>query len=199
MPKEIKYLTLQEVEQIYFKFQSYKTFVGLRNALLTWISFHHGLRADEAISLTWDKFSIDDEGIFKSLYCVRSKGSNSCIHSTDLRENHDLQKLKSLITKRNLYASNGYIFLSDSATSPFDKLHTNTWRYSLKDIACELWGQTKGKTVTPHTLKHGCGFYLASQGKETTIIQQWLGHKDIKSTLIYVSANTQKIQTQDFI
>jgi hypothetical protein len=37
----------------------------------------------------------------------------------------------------------------------------------------------------PHQLRHACGFALADQGADTRLIQDYLGHRDIRHTVIY--------------
>jgi len=39
--------------------------------------------------------------------------------------------------------------------------------------------------VHPHTLRHSCGFYLADKGAELRTIQDYLGHRDPKHTVLY--------------
>ena len=39
--------------------------------------------------------------------------------------------------------------------------------------------------VHPHMLRHGCGFKLANDGRETRAIQHYLGHKNIQHTVRY--------------
>ena len=39
--------------------------------------------------------------------------------------------------------------------------------------------------VHPHTLRHSCGFYLANQGHDLRLIQDYLGHRDPKHTVHY--------------
>ena len=37
----------------------------------------------------------------------------------------------------------------------------------------------------PHMLRHSCGFYLANQGYDLRLIQDYLGHRDPKHTVHY--------------
>ena len=39
--------------------------------------------------------------------------------------------------------------------------------------------------VHPHTFRHSCGFYLANQGYDLRLIQDYLGHRDPKHTAHY--------------
>ena len=42
-----------------------------------------------------------------------------------------------------------------------------------------------GKNIKFHALRHTCGTMLASAGLPLNFIAEWLGHKDLRSTLIY--------------
>ena len=46
-----------------------------------------------------------------------------------------------------------------------------------------------GVRCHPHMLRHACGFFLAEEGTDTRLIQDYLGHRDIKSTVIYTETS----------
>ena len=39
--------------------------------------------------------------------------------------------------------------------------------------------------IHPHMLRHSCGFALANKGRDTRLIQDCLGHKNIRHTHLY--------------
>ena len=39
--------------------------------------------------------------------------------------------------------------------------------------------------VHPHMLRHSCGYYLANEGYDMRLIQDYLGHRDPKHTTHY--------------
>jgi len=41
--------------------------------------------------------------------------------------------------------------------------------------------------IHPHMLRHGCGFKLANDGRDTRAIQDFLGHKNIQHTVAYTA------------
>jgi site-specific recombinase XerD len=45
-------------------------------------------------------------------------------------------------------------------------------------------------TVHPHMLHHSTGFYLANNGHDTRAIQSYLGHTNIKNTVIYIQLSS---------
>jgi type 1 fimbriae regulatory protein FimB len=46
----------------------------------------------------------------------------------------------------------------------------------------------------PHMLRHACGFALADQGADTRLIQDYLGHRNIQHTVIYMAANPERFE-----
>lgn len=48
--------------------------------------------------------------------------------------------------------------------------------------------------IHPHMLRHGCGFALANKGRDTRLIQDYLGHKDIKDTVIYTRTAAKQFE-----
>ena len=46
----------------------------------------------------------------------------------------------------------------------------------------------------PHMLRHAAGFALAEAGTETRLIQDFVGHKDIKNTVIYTETSQSRLR-----
>lgn len=44
----------------------------------------------------------------------------------------------------------------------------------------------------PHMLRHACGYNLAERGNDTRLIQDYLGHRNIRHTVIYTAANAAR-------
>ncbi len=43
-----------------------------------------------------------------------------------------------------------------------------------------------------HMLRHSCGHALANKGMDTRLIQDWLGHRDIRHTAWYSRTSTKR-------
>lgn len=46
-----------------------------------------------------------------------------------------------------------------------------------------------GQGITPHTLRHTVGTHMAMRGVPPHVIRDWLGHRDISTTGVYLHAN----------
>ena len=49
----------------------------------------------------------------------------------------------------------------------------------------------KGRTITPHTLRHAAAMDLLRRGVDLTVIALWLGHESIETTQIYLHADME--------
>ena len=52
--------------------------------------------------------------------------------------------------------------------------------------------------VHPHMLRHGCGFRMNDEGRNSRSIQAWLGHRDISSTQIYCAMSSDYFRREGF-
>jgi len=46
----------------------------------------------------------------------------------------------------------------------------------------------------PHQVRHACGLALADQGADTRLIQDYVGHRDIRHTVIYGATNPARFE-----
>jgi site-specific recombinase XerD len=49
--------------------------------------------------------------------------------------------------------------------------------------------------VHPHQLRHACGYYLATNGQDTSAIQDYLGHRNIQHTVRYTQLNPSRFES----
>ncbi|MEH5155249.1 tyrosine-type recombinase/integrase [Escherichia coli] len=61
-------------------------------------------------------------------------------------------------------------------------------------LLLKRYGELAGVSISayPHMLRHGCGYALADLGRDTRLIQDYLGHRNIRHTVIYTATNTQR-------
>jgi site-specific recombinase XerD len=49
----------------------------------------------------------------------------------------------------------------------------------------------RGKNITPHTFRHTTALHLIQSGVDITVVKEWLGHADLKTTSLYVDIDTE--------
>lgn len=140
---------------------------GARDALILRLLFEHGLRATELAGARRSQVKLDDARI----KVVRLKGSRSNEHPLS---GHALRALRAYLRTRS--DALPWLIVNERG-APFTRqgLH-----YLVRAI-----GARAGIAVHPHMLRHGCGYALANKGRDTRLIQDYLGHVDIKNTVIY--------------
>lgn len=61
-------------------------------------------------------------------------------------------------------------------------------------VMCREYGRRADLpfVVHPHMLRHACGYELAEQGIDTRLIQDYLGHRNIRHTVHYTAGNAAR-------
>ncbi len=55
--------------------------------------------------------------------------------------------------------------------------------------ACKTCHSLKGKSVSPHALRHAVAMSLPQHGVDLSVIALWLGHESSETTQIYLNAD----------
>ena len=153
-------------------------FHSVRNHCLVLTMFMHGLRVSEASNLRWRDVDLKDGRI----HINRLKNGNSGTHyiyGEELRALRALKKLKDDFPT--------FVFSSERGGR-------------LTASGIQQLMATLGKSANfdfplhPHMLRHSCGYYLANQGLDTRLIQDWLGHKSISCTVLYTQLSPRRFE-----
>ncbi|MEC4817298.1 MAG: tyrosine-type recombinase/integrase [Scytonema sp. PMC 1069.18] len=141
----------------------------LRDELLLLLMYRHGLRLNEAITLRWSDIDFD-QAFMHVRRLKRGNDSNQPIYPDELK----LLRNHKRLAEHNL----PWIFISERGST-------------MSEDAVQSIVQRAGKLagfefqIHPHMLRHSCGFYLASKGFDTRLIQDYLGHRNINHTVRY--------------
>ena len=170
--EERKYLTQSETETV---LQWLKKNKNVRDYCLVLLLYRHGLRVSEAVNLKWNDISYRD----RTIYISRIKAGKSGTHPLS---EHELRTLSRL---RNYYIENKII-------GPYIFVNLRTGlaltRYAVNKLCDEInAAKVVPVRIHPHTFRHSCGYYLANQGYDIRLIQDYLGHRNINNTLIYTT------------
>lgn len=169
------YLTLQETEKIIQVTNGGRN--GLRDRCMIMLGFYHGLRVSELTGLTVRNVDTDSGRI----YIRRLKNGFSAVHPLQPEECRLLRQWLKAIPKSN----EGWLFPNSKG-----KRISRQYIYKL----FRGYGEKAGITIRvhPHMLRHACGYELAEQGMDTRLIQDYLGHRNIRHTVHYTAGNAAR-------
>jgi type 1 fimbriae regulatory protein FimB/type 1 fimbriae regulatory protein FimE len=140
---------------------------GLRDALMISLTYHHGLRVSELIGMRWNAVDWKRGDIAVN----RLKGSKSNRQPLD---GNDLRALRALYRDRT---SDEWIFMGERGPMTrdgFSKL--------LRAVAA----RAGIKNAHPHALRHACGHALAMKSHDMRLVQEYLGHTNVRNTARYM-------------
>jgi type 1 fimbriae regulatory protein FimB/type 1 fimbriae regulatory protein FimE len=162
-----KYLTPSQVEALIKASTK-------RDGLMISLAYHHGLRVSELVGLQWSAIDL------KAGTIVISRKKNG-VGGTQRLARHDRQALAKLraenLDDRFVFVSRRHGIYQPLSRDAFAKLlATAGERAGIDRRLCH-----------PHALRHAAGHVLANGGKVNAYqLQAVLGHKDARSTQVYV-------------
>lgn len=151
--------------------------LAARNYCLILLCFTHGLRASEICHLRISDIDLNAQCI----YIHRLKNGFSTVHPLLPKE---IIALKKWLNIRINFpqSSSEWLFLSRKG-NPLSRQQF----YHIISISGDNAGLTLD--IYPHMLRHSCGYALANRGIDTRLIQDYLGHRNIRHTVWYTASN----------
>lgn len=148
---------------------------GHRDASMILLAYRHGLRVSELVSLRWQQIDLTT-GLMQ---VNRLKNGLNSVHPLFGPELRALRKIK------RAYPQTDYVFISERGSPMID----STFRKIVARAGIEA---KLGLPIHPHMLRHSTGYKLANDNQDTRTIQQYLGHKNIRHTVIYTELSSEK-------
>lgn len=171
-----EYLTEQEVDQL-INAAGRVGRHGHRDSTLIMLSYRHGLRVTELVSLRWEQVDLK-QGL---MHVNRLKHGNPSVHPVRGPELRALRRLQ------RDYPMMPYVFSSERKAPLTDD--------AIRKIVSRAGKEAKLPfTVHPHMLRHACGYKLAQGGQDTRAIQHYLGHKNIQHTVRYTQLSPDRFK-----
>lgn len=153
-----------------------------RDYCLIYMSFIHGFRVSEARHLRLSDIDLKQG----SLYIHRLKQGFSTSHPL-LKE--ETRVIRAWLKVRNKMdgTESDWLFLARHG-GPLS-------RQRIYNLLLQL-GEKAGLSLCshPHMLRHACGFALADRGVDTRLIQDYLGHRNIRHTVRYTASNAERFE-----
>lgn len=174
-----KFLTMREVEGLIEVLQDGMT--GPRDCCLILLAFRHGFRISELLNLNFRDLDLDEGRI----YIRRLKNGLSTIHPLMKDELQALRKWKEERVAWKADSEPERVFISRRGSR---LSRQQAWR--IISQAGEKAGTVIG--TYPHMLRHACGYELAERGTDTRLIQDYLGHRNIRHTVRYTAGNAAR-------
>ncbi len=152
-----------------------------RDRCLLLLMFRHGLRVSEACGLSLSQVDIES----RVLHVARLKKGLSTTHPLRPEE---IEVIKAWLAIRAKMNPETDAFFVSERRGPLNR--RTAW------LAIRNYGEQAGLALPahPHQLRHACGFALADQGADTRLIQDYLGHRDIRHTVIYTATNPARFE-----
>nr|WP_261905544.1 tyrosine-type DNA invertase [Escherichia coli]CAH8250718.1 ISKra4 family transposase ISCep1 [Escherichia coli] len=154
-----------------------------RNYCMILMAYRHGFRISELLSIKLSDIDMNTKVIFIN----RLKNGFSVSHPFSEHEYEMLQKWLRVRSLMPESASTYNIFISSSGRKIS---RTQAWKIIKK--CGEIGGLSLH--VHPHMLRHSCGYYLADRGTDTRLIQDYLGHRNIRHTVAYTKSNFKRFE-----
>lgn len=211
IPQKItqKTITREELDQIFAAFDKYskevkeKGFVTKPEQERLWFKpminliYYCGLRAKEAVNLTWKdvffselKDSGDDFGVIKI--------SNSDTNTTKSGKERIIPIRKPLFPHIQQWymdqgkPNDGYVFPSATGFHEWHQMDSLALSKSFKKFVKLAPKVTN--TVTLHGLRHSCATDLLAKGVPAVMVQKIMGHASINTTMIYEHLDSNNIK-----
>ena len=154
-----------------------------RDEAMVLMTFNHGLRVSELVGIRWQHIDLKHGQV----RIQRVKEGISNTHPMfDRREIALLRRLH----KEQKYPTTGFVFINERkspvSVNSFQQLVN---RYSVKAL---------GVKWNAHALRHGCGTAMVDNRHDIRVVQNWLGHKNIQNTTVYLHESVRQFDDVKF-
>ena len=167
MPEKIKnWVTKEEVDAL--RKAAKQTRYTVRNELIILMMYRHGLRVSELCKIQLEQINLTHA----SIYIKRLKNG---VDGTHPIAGDELRLIRRYLRERKTALP--WFFVSER--------QNQLSRITVNKMIEQCAKLSPLPHINPHMLRHGCGYYLVNKGYNLREIQDYLGHADIRNTVIY--------------
>jgi type 1 fimbriae regulatory protein FimB len=176
-----EYLTQDEVDKLLVASKNTSR-NPTRDYCILLLMFRHGLRVSELCSMKLSDINVDT----KEFHVNRLKGCDSGPHELYNGESPAIKAWLIERAKMNPPIDCDTLFVSERR-KPLSRV--TVW-LMIRQTA-EAAG-LEHLEIHPHMLRHSCGYALVNKGTDIRIIQGYLGHRSISSTVRYTKLDSKR-------
>lgn len=169
------YLTAAEFEELLRGAKQNKH--ALRDQTMLLFMYRHGLRVSELIKLKRGDLDLKTARIA----CNRLKDGLSTHHPI---AGDELRAIKAYLRTRDDHLP--WLFINEKG-NPLS-------RQAINYVIARAGENVGMKGVHPHMLRHSCGYAMADKGLDTRLIQDYLGHRNIRHTAHYTRTAAKRFE-----
>jgi len=190
VPKDciIKYFSKEEVA-ILLRLPDVKRKIGQRDAVLLSVLYSSGARAQELCDLTVNDISFGKQTV------LRLFGKGRKVRSITIPDNcayllkRYLESRKLAITARE--SRSKHVFSSQTHEKMTVSCVEEIVKKYVEQAQKEHPEQYRSPNYSPHSLRHPIAVHMLECGNSLPVIQAFLGHESISSTIIYASVTPE--------
>lgn len=168
--------------------------IAIRDFALLSLLYGGALRISEAVNLKMHNLLLDEQIVI----IIDSKGDDRIV---DIPQ-PVIEILKEWLAIRPTIADNNYVFTRvKGSTSSEEKavpLRRQYYNKLIKELAIKSGVTLKGgqelQLPHPHTIRHSRAMAIRDEGVELDVLQQILGHKELRTTQVYAHARRDEIR-----
>lgn len=179
-------LTIAEVQAI-LNAPDTSDLLGARDKALLATLYNTGARVQELADLTLTDVRFDTPAIV----LLTGKGRKQRTVPLWPETVHHLQHYLHIRQDANIESNHLFLNIENQPMTRFGigrrvALHAETAQKQ-----CPSLGQ---RSISPHVFRHTTALHLIESGNDITIVKDWLGHADLKTTIQYVEVSIQRKQ-----
>lgn len=186
----VQHLTMNEITAI-LDAPDIRTRLGLRDRAMLHLCFAGGLRVSELVSLPLASVTFHGTASVR----VNGKGRRERCLPLWRETTSDLRRWISVrgdIAVRELFVN--------AQGSPMTRAGFEYVLEKHTSAAVERCPSLRGRSVTPHQLRHSCALIMLQATRDTRKVALWLGHADIRTTEMYLRVDpTEKLEAVEAV
>jgi type 1 fimbriae regulatory protein FimB/type 1 fimbriae regulatory protein FimE len=175
-PRDREHLIPAEIDKLIDAARS--TRWGVRDSTLLLMMFSHGLRVREATDLKWKQLDLDNH-VFHVVRRKNGRGGDHRLRGSEVRALRKLQR-------REPHEPEDYVFRSERGAA----LKPRGAQEIVERVAHRAG--LDALNIHAHMLRHSTGYYLSDRGADLRVIQDFLGHREVRHTTRYVALSPRR-------